>query len=232
MCQDKLFRAVEREVNLLERSSRLLSYRRLNWRVNTSHRIHQAFERLVHATRNSRYPFSLHVTHYKHSIESIVQISATSFPTGAVTRTTTHDSELRKQVTDTPVLEEGGTLVASLSVSGHVAFIVHPRKSHRIKSKEEQIILFHHLDPTAVTEGILEKVLLRYLLYMRSTSVIGIHDTLSIREYLTLIGMKIGDVRYQYRLSHALLSMQNEWGKLLVAGLVGWLVAYVTGAGK
>ncbi|SDN72097.1 hypothetical protein [Polaromonas sp. JS666] len=232
MSRDKLSRAVEREVKLLECSSRLLSYRRLNWRMDASHRIRRAFETFVQETRWGKYPFSLHVTQHEHPVEGMVQISATKFPTGAVTRTTTHDSELRERVTDIPVLEEGGTLVASLSVSGHVAFIVHPRRSDRIKPAEEQIFLFHRLDPTDVTDGVLERVLLRYLLYMRSTSVIGIHDTLNVREYLTLLRMKVGDVRYQYRLSRALLSMQNEWGKLLLAGLIGWLVAYVTGAGK
>jgi hypothetical protein len=109
---------------------------------------------------------------------------------------------------------------------------VHPRKSDRIKPAEEHLFLFHRLDPTDVTDRVLEEVILKYLLYMRSTSLLGIHDTLSMREWFALIGMKIADVRYVHKLSRTLISMQNEWAKLILAGVFGWLVAYATTGAK
>ncbi|MDB5900478.1 MAG: hypothetical protein JWP41_4080, partial [Ramlibacter sp.] len=46
------------------------------------------------------------------------------------------------------------------------------------------------------------------------------------------IGMKIADVRYMHKLSRALISMQSEWAKLLLAGGIGWLIAYSTAGGR
>lgn len=232
MSRDKLIAALKVETRRLERSTRLLSYRRLNWRIETSHKIRRYFEVFVQNARSLEYPFGLHVTQHETGAEGVIQISATMLPTGALKRNITHDSELGERIFDTPVVEEGGTLVASLSVSGHVAFVLYPRKSDRIKAKEEQVILYHRLDPTDVTEGLLRKVILRYMLYMRSTSVIGIHDTLSFREYCFLIGMKIGDVRNLYKTSRAFIAMTSEWGKLFATGFIAWLVAYLTASAK
>ena len=232
MCSDKLLKALERETKLLERSTRLLSYRRLNWRIETRQKIRQAFEGFVQQTRRNGYPFSLHVFDYDLSAEGIVQISATRIPTGAIVRSVSHDAEFGERVSKTPVMEEGGTLVASLSVSGHVAFVVYPRKSDRIKPVEEQLLLIHRLDPTDVTDRVLNRVILKYLLYMRSTSVLGMNDTLSTREWFALIWMKIGDVRYMHNLSRTVISMKNEWAKLLLAGVIGGLTTYFTTGGQ
>jgi hypothetical protein len=84
MRSDKLSIALERETRLLERSARLLSYRRLNWRVETRHKIRQAFERFVQKSRLNDYPFSLHVSDHGLSAEGVVQIAATRTATGAV----------------------------------------------------------------------------------------------------------------------------------------------------
>ena len=232
MNRETLLAAVKVETRRLERSARLLSYRRLNWQVETSHKIRRYFEAFVQSARSQEYPFRLHVTQHETGAEGVIQISATMLPTGAVKRSITTDAELGERISDALVVEEGGALVASLSVSGHVHFVVYPRKSDRIRPAEEQIFLYHRLDPTDVTEAILRKVVLRYMLYMRSTSILGIHDTLSLREYALLIGMKMGDVRFLYKTSRAFISMKSEWGKLLAAGLIAWLVAYLTTSAK
>lgn len=223
---------VKLETSLLERSQQLLRYRRINWQVETRYRIYQSFERLAQGTRQARYPFNLYVAELEHPCESVIQISATRTLTGAIKRTTTHSEEFEERVFDTPIFEEGGVLVASQSVSGHVAIIVHPRKSERIKPKEEQIILHERLDPTDVTNKLLEKAIKRYLLYMRSTSLYGCHDTLSLVEKAIIISMKIGDIRYRYKLSRSLLGMQNEWAKIILAAIAALAIGYLTGSGK
>lgn len=226
---NKLLRA---EKGVLERSHNLLRYRRINWQVETRYRVRQSFERLAQDARHNGYPFSLYVAELELPCEGIIQISASRMFTGAVKRTTTCAEGFQGKTSDTPILEEGGALVASQSVSGHIAIIVHPRKSEKLKPGEEQIILYERLDPTDVTAELLEKAARRFLLYMRSTSLYGIHDGVSILEQAAIISMKVGDIRYKYKVSRSLLGMQNEWAKLIFAALTAWAVGYLTGLGK
>lgn len=223
---------IEKERRLLARSTALLNYRRLNWRIETNHRIRYVFERLVQEARFQGYPFDLRVSQHDQPNEAVIQVTSGRLLTGAITRTTIHDETFDERVSDTPIFEDGGALVASLSVSGHVAFIVYPRKSDRAKPFEEQIILFPRLDPVDVTEAVIERVICRYLLYIRSTSIYGVHDSLSLRERLILICMKLSDIRYQYKLSRSLISMQNEWAKIFAAGVLAGIVGYFTGSAK
>lgn len=223
---------IDQERRLLDRSTKLLGYRRLNWQVETNHRIRYAFERFVQEARRQNYPFGLHVSQHDHPNESVIQVSSSRLHTGAITRKTVHNEDFEERVFDTPIFEDGGTLVASQSVSGHVAIIVHPRKSERIKPIDEQIILFGRLDPTDVTDAIIEKAIRRYVLYIRSTSVYGLYNSLSLIERLTLIHMRLSDIRYQYKLSRSLISMQNEWAKILVAVALAWAIGYFTGSAK
>nr|WP_315493950.1 hypothetical protein [uncultured Rhodoferax sp.] len=232
MSTNSLSNLVKREKALLDRSRKLMRYRQINWQVETRYRIYQAFERLANETRKQDFLFDLHVSELEHPCESVIQISARPILTGAIKRTTTFNDEFEELVSDKPVLEDGGVLVASQSVSGHVAFIVHPRKSERIKPSEEQIILYVSLDPTEVTAGLISKVFRRYLLYVRSTSIFGIHDSLSLGEMATLVLMKIGDIRYQYELSRSLMRMKNEWAKIVVAAVLAWAFGFLAGSGK
>ena len=219
------------EKDLLERAQQLLRYRRINWQIETRYRIYKSFEILANNTRQSGYPFNLYVAELEHPCESIIQISASRTLTGAIKRTTTQSEDFSERVFETPIFEEGGALVASQSVSGHVAIIVHPRKSDRIRPKEEQIILYERLDPTDVTSKILERAIQLYLLYMRSTSLYG-RDTLSMSDKVIIIFMKIGDVRYRYKLARSLLGMQNEWAKIIITAIAALAIGYSTGSGK
>jgi hypothetical protein len=192
----------------------------------------KANARLAQKTRESDYPFDLHVSELDHPCESIIQVTATRIPTGAIKRTITYREDFSEQYIDQPIFEEGGVLVASKSISGHVAIIVHPRKSERLIPNEEQIILYERLDPTDVTNKLLEKSIRRYLLYIRSTSLCGHYDALSMSEKLTIVLMKIGDIRYRYMLSRSLLSMKNEWAKIIFVTIIGWAIGYNSSYGK
>lgn len=227
-----IIKLIELENNRLGRSKQLLIYRRINWQVETRYRIYKCFESLAQKTRQSDYPFDLHVSELEHPCESIIQVNATRIQTGAINRTKTYREDFSEQHIDQPIFEEGGVLVASQSISGHVAIILHPRKSERLIPKEEQIILYERLDPTDVTSKLLEKSIRRYLLYIRSTSLFGHYDALSMSEKITIVLMKIGDIRYKYMLSRSLLGMKNEWAKIIFAAIIAWAIGYNTSYGK
>lgn len=148
--------------------------------------------------------------------------------TGVVDRkhTCVFDSET---YVDAPVAETGGELVASQSATGHVHFIAHPRTSDRLKATKPDLILVGPLDPTDVTVQVVQKALHRYLLVLQSSSIIGGKGALTPFERLTVLWIHFRELRNRYDLYRSLLLMRSEWAKLLVAGVIGFAVASVTG---
>jgi hypothetical protein len=225
----RMRRAVDRAAIKLRRSVELLEYRRINWRVETNHRIRWEFETFVRNAREAGFPLGLHVREYDTPNEGVVQITVAPLPTGTVTRKygIDHNGEF---VSDASVIETGGELIASQSASGYVHFIAHPRRSERIKPKEDELILLGPLEPTEVTVGIVQKALTRYLLILQSSLILGAEDALTIRERIHLLWIRFHDLRSRYRLYVSLLTLNNEWGKAVIAGVVAFLVGYVTGS--
>ena len=221
--------AVDRATMKFRRSGALLEYRRINWRVETNHRIRWAFEAFVRNAREAGFPLELHVHQYDPPNEGVVQIMVAPLPTGTVNRKYGIDND-GESVSDTPVIETGGELVASQSASGYVYFIAHPRRSERIKSKDEELILQGPLEPTEVTVGVVQKALGHYLLILQSSSILGADDALTFRERIHVLWIRFRDMRTRYKLYVSLLTLNNEWGKAVVAGVVAFLVGYITGS--
>lgn len=122
-----MHRTVFQVTQKLHRSAQRLDFRRLNWRIETNHRIRREFENFVRLAREAGFQFELRVEQHDTPNEGVIQISVAQMPTGAVDRR--FSPELgNEKYTDTPVLETRGELVASQSASGYVHFIVHPRQ--------------------------------------------------------------------------------------------------------
>ena len=212
----------------LKRSADLLRYRRLNWTVETSHRIRWEFEALVREARVSGVPLNFSLQEFDTPNEGVLQLVPASRNIGVVDRR--HDPLADTGSTiDTKVLETGGELVASLDFLGHVHFIAHPRRSGRTTPTTNEIILEGPLDPGDVTQPLIRKVLRKYLLILRSTSVVGMADTITLIERAAILSIYAGDIRKRHHLIRSVLSMTNEWAKLLVAGLIAFLAGYITG---
>ncbi len=221
-------KATERAARKLHRSARLLEYRRLNWRVETNHRIVREFEAFVVSAHKAGLPFKLHVSHHHTPNEGTVQIMADPMATGAVDRKIALNEYGMSNV-DTPVLETGGEFVASQSVQGYVHFIVYPRRSDRIKPKKESQILFQGFEPTDVTVDVVRRALKRYLILLQSSSVVGGASALTYQERFIVLWIAFRDLRNRYELYLSLLTLRNEWGKAVIAGVVAFLIGYISG---
>ena len=218
---------IERAQRKLSRASKLLDYRRLNWRSETNHRIRWEFEAFMRAARETGFPFQLHLRQHDTPNEGVIQMTAGRTLTGVVDRKYGLDFDDETCV-DTPVEETGGELVASQSSTGHIHFIVHPRTSDRLKTKTPSLILFGPLDPTDVTVRVIRKALRLYLLVLQDSSLIGYKDALTIRERVVVVWIHVRDLRRRYDFYRSLLSMNNEWAKLLFAGAIAFAIGYVT----
>jgi len=221
--------AIERAQRNLERSSRLLDYRRLNWRVETNHRIRWEFEAFIRAARESGFPFELHLRQHDTPNEGVIQMTVGRTLTGAVNRKYGFDFSDETCI-DTPVVETGGELIASQSATGYVHFIAHPRTSDRLKANKPNLILLGPLDPTDVTVRVIRKALRHYLLILQGSSTIGSEDALTFRERLIVILIYFRELRNRHDLYRSLLSMKNEWAKLLVPVVIALIIGYVSGS--
>jgi hypothetical protein len=132
---------VTRATTKIRRSNQLLEYRRINWNVETNHRIRAEFESFIRTAREVGFPFGLRLQQHETPNEEVIQISTDRSLIGIVDREH-HAFWVNPQYTDTPVFETGGELVASQSATGYVHFIIHPRCSDRLTPTRKELILF------------------------------------------------------------------------------------------
>lgn len=211
-----------------KRSSDLLWYRRLNWQVETNHRIRWAFEAFVQETKTSDVPLAFSLRQHDTPNEGSIELRPERVLVGVVNRRLDPFSEDDSE-NDVIVVETGGELVASLSFNGRVCFIAHPRQSDRSKPRHKEILLTGLLDPASVTPALIRKVLKKYLLILRSTSILGMEDTISGFERIRIWLIYFADLRERNRILRSILGMSNEWAKVLSAIAGAFLVGYFTG---
>lgn len=221
--------AVNRATRKIRRSAQLLEYRRINWRVETNHRIRWEFEAFVCAAREAGFPFNLSVQQHDTPNEGVIQICPEPSLIGIVNRKHNAPSD-QPSHTDTPVFETGGELVASQSATGYVHFIVSPRCSDRITPARKELIFLRPLDPSKVTPCLIRKVIKRYLLVLQASSTIGTEDALTFSERIAVRWLHIWELRARYDSYRSMLALRNEWGKALVAIVGAFVVGYVTGS--
>lgn len=199
----------------------------MNWIVETNHRIRWEFEAFIRNACASQVPLAFSLQQFDTPNEGVIQLRPGILAVGVVNRRL--DPLLDDEsANDVHVFEDGGELVASQSFLGHVHFIAHPRHSDRSKPKKSEIILYGPLDPVDVTPALIRKAIDRYLLVLRSTSVLGMGDTFTVRERLAVLWIYFWDIRKRNQLIRSVLAMTNEWSKVIAAGLVGLIVVYLS----
>lgn len=219
---------IQRATRKFRKSGVLLEYRRLNWRVETNHRIRREFEAFVVEARAFDFPFSFSIRQYDNPNEGIVQISVSPYNTGVVDRVQDHGLGVAEHI-DSPVIETGGDLVASISATGLVHFIAKPRVSKRLNPKTKELFLLRPYDPADVTAKVIQKALRRYLLILQVSSILGIEDAITYNERMLIWWIRFRDLRSRYEFYTSLLSLRNEWGKAIIAGVIAFLVGYISG---
>lgn len=220
---------IERATKKLRRSGTLLEYRRLNWSVETNHRIRWEFEAFVIEARALGFPLSFNVHQFDTPNEGVIQISPGPINTGVVDRVQGNDWTEREHF-DSPVIETGGDLIASLSATGLVHFIAHPRVSKRITPKTKELFLLRPYEPTDVTVKVIRKALRHYLLILQESSILGIENAITYRERVLVWWIGFRDLRSRCEFYTSLMSLRNEWGKALIAGVIAFLVGYISGS--
>lgn len=222
---------VVRSAAKLRRSELLLSYRRLNWRVETEHRIYREFEAFVNAARAAKFPIEFRLELHDVPNAGVIQIRAQPSFTGVFDRKYNPSWDGDDYV-DNRVHEEEGDLVASLSPTGFVHFIAHPRRSTKLIPPDTAIILLRGLDPAEVTTATIHKALRRYLLIIQGSSLIGVENSLSPKERVLLLWIRLTELRHRYEMVRSLLALKNEWGKIIatfaIPALIAWLVAVLS----
>lgn len=221
---------VGKEARRLAASTRALDYRRINWRVHVRHVVRNSFDDVAHRARASGYPFRLRVTEYETPNEGTVQLVADMNMTGAVDRKSRFDLEEFKEIhIDTHVRETGGALVASQSVSGFIHFIAYPYTSDRIRAVPKQIFLAGPLHPNDVSPRLLRRMVRRYLLILRRSTVFGGTQALTWPEHARYWWIRLMDVRTKYRLGFEILTLKNSWANVLAGAIAGWVAGYFSG---
>ncbi|MBB5208034.1 hypothetical protein [Chiayiivirga flava] len=197
------------ETRKLSRAHDLLWYRRLNWRVFVRDRIYGAFSHAREDASSCSYPFPVDVKLFPTPNEETIQITTGFIKTGAE---------------GAAALEGGGALVASQSISGHVIFIVYPRKSDRVQSNFKEILLYRPIDPAELTLSKIQDALKKFFFVARMTSLCG-HDSSGVIDRARLNWLLLNDLRYKNKLLRSVLSMRNKWGNIIITALLALLVA-------
>lgn len=214
---------IKQEAAKISSSSFELYRRRLNWRLVTQDKIHAKFQETADAAFKCNYPFNLFcIVHDETINEATVQLSSGANKTGVIERTRTPQSSK----VDFEA-EEGAALVASLSSTGSVAFIIYPYKSGRYARREENILLHVALSPDDVTEKLINRCVAKYLLYIRNSSVYGKYSN-SLADLLKINLMILIDVRNRRKIYESVWVLFVEWSKIIGAGIAGYIVAVLT----
>ncbi|ODZ29879.1 hypothetical protein BBN02_23010 [Vibrio parahaemolyticus] len=220
---------VAKECKALNKSSFELFRRRLNWRVCAKPRIFFECEKYAEKANGSGYPFRLFcVQGSKDENYETIQLSAGVNPVGVVKKKTevTEDGKVNKS--RSTVCESGASLVFSQAVNGAISIMMYPYKSDLHSRTEKNIILYHSLHPDDITSALIKKCIKNFLMYARLTSVLGLECKPSIYESSKITWFAIKDIRFKSELFKSILNMSNEWGKIIVPIMLGYIIAVLS----
>jgi len=220
--------SLEKEKEKIERGILSLKTRRQDWNTNAKIVIEKCFKETVEKSRNIKFPFSLHCVVPTSNInEETIQLMAGINSTGVFLNEVKHHENTVEKVT-THVLEKGCALVASFSIDGTVSFIISPYKSERHSMKEENIFIRYGMPPKKITEQDLTKIISTFLFYSRFTSIFGIRNSFNIIDLLHYYYLLFLDIRNRQKIISTTMNIANEWSKILLGGVVGYIVAMLT----
>lgn len=148
--------------------------------------VEKHFSQVVQKARDEKYPENLYV--HRDNSERLVQLFSGTHPIDV-----THKRDQYGEKTGLQVhTEEGAALVVSQATIGHLAIILYPYKSQKLKQNNSHIIWKVFDSPREITAGVLNAVTKDFFTYMRVSSAVLSEsrlDRLRIR-YLEFRGNK------------------------------------------
>ncbi len=220
---------ISKECLALEKSSFELRRRRLNWRCCTKPKIFQECNRYVEIANNSSYPFRLFcVQGSKDRNYETVQLSAGVNLIGVVKENVEISTDGVVTKSKTTMSESGASLVFSQAVNGSISIMMYPYKSELHRREEKSIFLYHSLHPDEITSYLIRKCIKNFLMYSRLTSVQGLECKPTIYESSKITWFAVKDIRYKSEVIKSLLNMSNEWGKIIVPIVLGYVIGVLS----
>lgn len=197
----------------------IVRYRRINWTV-IEKTINQEFSLFVAICRKSNFPYIFKIANYReHNNEHSIEIRCIKHPKTNLVKINSTDGE------NPHIFEKGGNLVASQGHQGLVLFMFKPFKTEKVDLNFKEILISQLIDPRKIDVKFLNNILKKYLLLIRYTSLNG-DQTFSLIERLKISLILIMDLRHKHNLMRSVISMQNEWSKLIVGALIGALITW------
>lgn len=220
--------SLEKEKQKIEHGKHSLETRRQDWNTHAKIIIEKCFKKTVEKSRNIHFPFSLYCVSPTSNInEETIQLMAGINPTGVILNEVKQHENSVENVT-TSVLEKGCALAASFSINGTVSFIISPYKSERHSMKEENIFICYGMPPEKITEKSVKKIISSFLFYSRFTSIFGISRKINVIDLFHYYYLLFLDIRNRQKIMTTAFSLVNEWSKILLGGVVGYIVAMLT----
>ncbi|WP_395008307.1 hypothetical protein [Undibacterium sp.] len=209
-------------------SENFLHYRRLNWKHVALPIIHLEFETFINESKKLASPLTFYLTDHPAVNEGLIQISTTQRPTGTLA-TFNNEFGIEKVDRGTLKFENGGSLAASQTVWGTVNFVITPCESERLTSNQKEFIIYFNLDPNEVTPQLVRKVIKKYLLLIRVTSLFCMHDSSSWSDRFHYFLIRVLDVRAKVNFQRDILTLKSEWVKKIVVPIVFGLLGILLG---
>lgn len=203
----------------LKDAQKIVRFRRINWTV-VSKEIEEDFSEFVESCIKNKFPYRFKVaTFNEHPNECSIEIRCVSYPKTKLTKLNPSSNE------NPNIFEKGGNLVVSQGHEGLVLFMFTPLSTDKVDLNFREVLISPPLDPRKIDTKYLNNILKRYLLLIRFTSLYG-NQTLTLFERLKISLIFIMDIRHKYDLVRSIISMKNEWAKLVVAALLGSIFTY------
>ncbi|EKO3601299.1 hypothetical protein M3918_003347 [Vibrio metschnikovii] len=129
---------------------------------------------------------------------------------------------------DSGIIESGIESESSIVISqlpcGELIVIMNPFKSNYHRRVEKNIIIHHSFKVNNVDLRFLRNIISKGLRYARLSSIYSAHK-MSISDRWFLFGLKFSDVRSRIYLKKTIISLDNEWAKLIITSIVSAFVA-------
>jgi hypothetical protein len=213
-----LSKKIEKTAQALERSAILLSYRRLNWKVETRYRVLEQFRLFIEMAEDKNLPFRFGVPTTDPNNEEVIELKSGSAPLGIIEK---KQALFSQEMSITSLIETGGSLCVSQSATGEVILIAYPRSSDRISPIKKEIILFRPKDPTDVTDKLIKKAICDYLLILQHSTYFGSSTSMTSFEKFQIFWIYIRDIRTTHSTIRSIIYLKNSWAQAFIGALFG-----------
>ncbi|ANS87709.1 hypothetical protein VSVS12_04009 [Vibrio scophthalmi] len=201
----------------LEKGQFKLRARRINWELVTKPEIIALGNLWVRNLNSINSPFCIFKINdsMTHNLETI-QFNVSPNSLGI--------NRPKKGYVANHLYESGCGLVFSQSMLGQVSIIIYPFKSELCEMTKKQIVLHCDLEPNQVTKKVIENAFQNMLFYARISSQHGMSYGISVKDNIKLGLLYSRDIRSRVRRREVLLTLDNEWLKILMAASVAAVI--------